>query len=460
MLKESCGVFGIYNHKDAGLLTYLGLYALQHRGQESAGIVTSDRKKIRIHKDLGLVSDVFNEEILKKLDGNIAIGHTRYSTTGSTNIKNVQPFLAEFDNFSLAVGHNGNLTNTLELHQALEKRGAIFQTTIDSEIILHLIAHSHEKSLEGRIIYCLKAIKGAFSLVLMTKDTLIGARDPYGFRPLVLGKLNNAYVLASETCALDLVRAKYVREVEPGEIIFIGKNGIKSIKPFNNKKRAFCIFEYIYFARPDSDIFGHSVYETRKRLGEQLAREFKVKADLVVPIPDSGNFAALGFAKKAKINYEPAIIRNHYIGRTFIEPEQYIRDVKVKLKLNPAKKIIKNKKVVLVEDSIVRGTTSKARIRAIKEAGAKAIHMAVSCPPIKFPCFYGIDFPTKKELIASHKSVEDIRQFLGLDSLKYLSLEGMLKSMPVAKNNFCTACFTGRYPTPLDPKISKFSLEK
>lgn len=459
MLKESCGVFGIYNHKDAGLLTYLGLYALQHRGQESAGIVTSNRKNIKIHKGLGLVSDCFNEDILRKLDGLISIGHTRYSTTGSSNIKNIQPFLAEIDNFSLAVGHNGNLTNTSQLHSALRKRGAIFQTTMDSEVILHLIAHANKKTLEERIVYCLRAIKGAYSLVMMTKNSLIGIRDPHGFRPLVLGKLGSSYVLASETCALDLVQARYIRDIEPGEIVFIDKKGLHSIKPFKKKKHSFCIFEYIYFARPDSNIFGHSVYETRKRLGEELARETKNKTDLVVPIPDSGNFAALGYAKIAKTQFEPAIIRNHYIGRTFIEPEQYIRDAKVKLKLNPAKSAIKNKKIMLVEDSIVRGTTSKARVRTIKLAGASKVHMAVSCPPIKYPCFYGIDFPTRKELIASNKTIEQIRRFLGLDSLTYLSLEGMLKSMPLKKDNFCTACFTGKYPTKVSTKVSKFCLE-
>lgn len=458
--REYCGLFGIYGHKDAARLAYLGLYALQHRGQESAGIVTSDEKEVRQFKGMGLVSDVFNDENMKSLKGHLAIGHVRYSTTGSSVIKNAQPFLAESANDSVAIGHNGNLVNAVELRTKLEKEGAIFQTTIDSEIILHLVARSRKHDLKDRLTDALSGIKGAYSLILLTKDQIIGIRDPNGFRPLCLGQINGSWVLASETCALDLVQARYVREVEPGEIVFINKSGIHSLSPFAGTRHSFCIFEYIYFARPDSNIFGHSVYLARKKLGAQLFKEHPVDADMVLPVPDSGNYAALGYAEASGIPFEMGIVRNHYVGRTFIQPSQHIRDFGVKIKLNPVKELLKGRRVAIIEDSIVRGTTSKARVKAIREAGAKEVHMRVSCPPLRHPCYYGIDFPTKEELIASSRTVEQIRDYIGLDSLGYLSLEGMLSAMPLPKKEFCTCCFTGEYPIPVNEKISKHSLEK
>lgn len=455
-----CGIFGIYSHKDASHLAYLGLYALQHRGEESAGITTLDGKKVYLHKAQGLVSDVFNEKIIRSLKGELAIGHVRYSTTGSSNIKNTQPFYVKSKIGEIVIAHNGNFTNALSLRRELENRGALFQTTMDSEIIAHLLAHSQKKEIKDVIIEALSRLEGAYSLVLMLNHVLIGARDTFGWRPLCLGKLDGAYVLASETCALDLISAQYIRDIEPGEILFIYKNKIESIKPFKVRQAAFCIFEYIYFARPDSNIFGHNVYLARKRLGEQLAREFPVKSDLVMPIPDSGTYAALGFAEKSKIPFEYGMIRNHYIGRTFIQPLQALRDFRVRVKLNPLKEVLKNKKVAIIEDSIVRGTTSRMRVRTLRQAGAKEVHMRISCPPLKYPCFYGIDFPTKKELVASKHSIDWIRDFIGADSLEYLSLEGLLNSMPLNKECFCTACFTGRYPVSPTMRLNKQVLEK
>lgn len=454
-----CGIFGIYGHKDAARLTYLGLYALQHRGEESAGIICYSGKKAKSFKGMGLVSEVFNEERIRTLRGNMAIGHVRYSTTGSSVSKNIQPFSVNHKKGYMAIAHNGNLVNTRELRREMEEKGSIFQTTMDSELIIHLIAKSEKKDIKQSVTEALSELEGAYSVVLTLKNTLVGARDSHGFRPLCIGKLNGAYILASETSALDLIQAQYVREVEPGEIVFIDNKGLRSIKPFPKKQHSFCIFEYIYFARPDSNIFGRNVYLTRKRLGKQLAKEYPVKADFIMPIPDSGNYAALGFAEESKIPYEIGMIRNHYIGRTFIQPSQFIRDFRVKVKLNPIKDVLKGKRIVIVEDSIVRGTTSRARVKTLREAGAKEVHMRVSCPPLVSPCFYGIDFPTKKELIASNRTVESIRGFIGLDSLKYLSLEGMLTSMLLPKKEFCTACFTGRYPTWLPKKMSKKMLE-
>lgn len=384
----------------------------------------------------------------------------RYSTTGSSNIKNTQPFYVKSKIGDIAIAHNGNLTNTLSLHRELENKGALFQTSMDSEIIAHLLAHSQEKDIKGAVIWTFSKLEGAYSLVLMLNDILIGARDAYGFRPLCLGKLDGAYVLASETCALDLIGAQYIRDIQPGEIVFIYKDKIESVTPFKNSVFAFCIFEYIYFARPDSNIFEHNVYMARKRLGAQLATEFPAEADLVMPIPDSGMFAALGFSEASKIPFEFGMIRNHYIGRTFIQPTQDLRDFRVRIKLNPLKEVLNNKRVAIIEDSIVRGTTSKMRVKTLRLAGAKAIHMRVSCPPLKFPCFYGIDFPTKKELVASKHDIAWIRDFIGADSLEYLSLEGMLKSMPCPKENFCTACFTGKYPINHACRLSKNILER
>jgi len=455
-----CGIFGIYPHKDAANLACLGLYALQHRGEESSGIITRNGKKVYLHKALGLVSDVFDEKIIRSLRGELAVGHVRYSTTGSSNLKNTQPFYVKSKIGDIAIAHNGNLTNTLDLHKELEDNGALFQTSMDSEIIAHLLAHSQKKDIKEAIIWSLSKVEGAYSLVLMLNDILIGARDIRGFRPLCLGKFDGVYILASETCALDLIGAQYIRDIKPGEIVFIHRDKIESVTPFKKTSCAFCIFEYIYFARPDSSIFEHNVYLTRKRLGAQLAAEFPAEADLVMPIPDSGTYAALGFSQSQKIPFEFGMIRNHYIGRTFIQPTQVLRDFRVRIKLNPLKEVLNGKKVVIVEDSIVRGTTSRMRVKTLRLAGAKELHMRVSCPPLKFPCFYGIDFPTKKELVASKHDIAWIRDFIGADSLEYLSLEGMLSSMPCPKENFCTACFTGKYPINHTSNLSKDILEK
>jgi amidophosphoribosyltransferase len=460
-----CGIFGISNNKDAARLTYLGLYALQHRGEESAGIVARNGKKVNQYKAMGLVGDVFTEKDIKSLRGDMAVGHVRYSTTGSSSLKNIQPFLVKHKKGHIAIAHNGNLTNTFALRNELECKGSIFQTTMDSEIIAHLLARSDNPRVEENLAGSLSELEGAYALVLMLDNLLIGARDPYGWRPLCIGKLNNSYVLASETCTLDLIQAKYIRDVEPGEVVIIDKDDLKSINIsqrglFPTAGRASCIFEYIYFARPDSNIFGHNVYNARKNLGRELAKECPAKdCDIVMPIPDSGNYAALGFSEASGIPYEVGMIRNHYVGRTFIQPSQFIRDFRVKVKLNPIKEVLKGKSVAIVEDSIVRGTTSRVRVKTIREAGARKVHMRVSCPPLKFPCFYGIDFPTKKELIASNHSIKWIKDFIGVDSLEYLSLEGMLRAMPLPRERFCAACFTGNYPTKIPKKLSKSILE-
>ncbi|MCK4326328.1 amidophosphoribosyltransferase [bacterium] len=454
-----CGIFGIYGHKDSAHLTYLGLYALQHRGQESAGIVVSDGKAVRSQKGMGLVTDVFSQEAFEKLPGHVSVGHVRYSTTGSSLSKNAQPFLVEYSHGSLAIAHNGNLVNARQLRDKLESSGSIFQSTMDSEIIAHLLARSKKKSLEERIIDSLSQIRGAYSLILLTENELIGVRDPYGFRPLCLGEVDGAYTIASESCALDLIQAKYLREIEPGEIVIINENGLHSIKPFPENRHSLCIFELIYFARPDSNIFGGNVHLTRRAQGRQLAKEHPAEAEAVMPIPDSGNSAALGFAEESGIPFEMGIIRNHYVGRTFIQPSPYIRDLGVKVKLNPVREVLRGKRIVVVEDSIVRGTTSRTRMKTLREAGAKEVHMRVSCPPLKYPCFYGIDFPTKEELIASSRTVDEIAKFLSLDSLGYLSLEGLFKAMPLPKRKFCAACFNGNYPIPPPKGIGKHTLE-
>ena len=455
-----CGIFGIIGHKDAARLTYLGLYALQHRGEESAGIVTYNGKKIYQHKGMGLVGDVFKEKVIKSLKGGLAVGHNRYSTTGSSIAKNIQPFLVSHRKAHIAIAHNGNLTNALSLRRQMEKKGSIFQTSMDSETIVHLLVKSGKKDYKEMVIEALSQLQGAYSVILLFDKLLIGARDPYGWRPLCIGKLDGAYVLASETCALDLIHAEYVREVEPGEIVFMDKNKLESIKPFKAERHSLCIFEYIYFARPDSNIFGKNVYLTRKQLGRQLAKEHPVDGDFIMPIPDSGNYAALGFSEESKIPLEIGMIRNHYVGRTFIQPSQHIRDFRVKVKLNPIRDVLNGRRAIIIEDSIVRGTTSRIRVRTLRDAGAKKIHMRVTCPPLRFPCFYGIDFPTKKELIASKRSVNWIKNFIGLDSLRFLSQEGMLNSMPLPKDEFCTACFDGDYPVIPCKKISKCMLEK
>jgi len=454
-----CGIFGMFDCKDAARMNYLGLYALQHRGEESTGIAVTNTKTIKSSRAMGLVCDTFDEKTIRSLKGNTAVGHVRYSTTGSSNLRNTQPFVVHHKMGDIAIAHNGNLTNTYTLRGTMEANGSIFQSTMDSEIIAHLITCSRAKGHKSRVISAIQRLEGAFSLVLLVDGLMVGARDPHGFRPLCLGKLGGSYVLASETCALDLVKAAYVRDIEPGEVVFIGKNKFESVKPMRPAKKAMCIFELIYFSRPDSNIFGTNVYETRKRLGVNMAKESKIDCDLVMPVPDSGVYAAIGYAQESGLPFEMGMIRNHYVGRTFIQPSQNTRDFRVRVKLNPIKDSLKGKRVVVIEDSIVRGTTSKARVKTLREAGAKEIHMCVSCPPIISPCFYGIDFPTKKELIANNRSIEWIRDYIGLDSLHYLSLDGMLDAMELPREDFCTACFTGKYPTKLPAKITKSMLE-
>ncbi len=444
---DECGVFGIYGHPDAANMTYLGLYALQHRGQESAGIVSTDGKKLYSEKAMGLVADIFTEERIKKLPGHAAIGHNRYSTTGDSISINIQPILVNFAMGRLAIAHNGNLVNAGILKAELEAYGSIFQSTMDSEVIIHLIAQSRMSNLHERIVDALQHVQGSYSLLLLAEDELIGLRDPHGFRPLVLGELGGAYVLASETCALDLIEATYIREIEPGEMVVINGSGIHSTFPFKRANSSHCIFEFIYFARPDSYVFGQNVYTTRKEFGRQLARETGIEADVVIPVPDSGVPAALGYAEEAGIPFGLGLIRNHYIGRTFIEPRQTIRHFGVKIKLNPVKDVLKGKRVVVVDDSIVRGTTSKKIIKMIRNAGAAEIHMRISSPPTMYPCYYGIDTPTRQELIASSHSIEEIRKYITADTLGYISLEGVRKVVdkPI---NYCVACFCGEYPVP------------
>lgn len=460
--KEFCGVFGIYGHPDAVHLTYLGLFALQHRGEESAGIVSSDGKKTYAHRGMGLVADVFDETSLSKLQGHMAIGHTRYSTTGSSLLKNAQPILVDYSRGALAVAHNGNLVNADMLRAEQEAHGSIFQTTVDSEIILHLMANPRYARREEALIDTLKRLRGAFTLVFLTDTEIIGVRDPNGFRPLCLGKMGEASILASESCALDLIGASFVREIEPGEVVFINEKGVRSVKPFGPSeiKPSYCIFEHVYFARPDSTLFGENVHRVRQNLGRQLAREHPVEADIVIPVPDSGNSAALGFSLESGIPFEFGMTRNHYIGRTFIQPTQAVRDFKVKVKFNPIRDVLKGKRVVLVDDSIIRGTTSKARVKSLLDMGAKEVHLRVSCPPSRNPCFYGIDFPTQKELIASTHSVEEIQKFLGVTSLGYLSLEGLLSAVKGPKEHYCTACFSGKYPVDFGGEGDKYSLER
>ena len=459
--KHYCGVFGIFGHPNAAELTYYGLYALQHRGQESAGIVTSDGKNFRQHKGMGLVSQIFNGDVLHDLVGNIAVGHTRYSTTGSSQLKNAQPLTVDCARGQIAIAHNGNLTNASKLRDELEARGSIFQTTVDSEIILHLLAQPDANGSKNPFVHTLRKIEGAYSLVIMTEKELIGARDPFGFRPLCIGKLGDAYVLASETCALDLIHAKFIRDVEPGEIVVINEQGLTSLQAFpEQERRAFCIFEYVYFARPDSNIANRNVYKVRVDMGRELAREFPIKADVVVPVPDSGNCAALGYSLESGIPFEMAFVRNHYVGRSFLQPSQLIRDFNVRVKLNLISELVKGKRVIVVDDSIVRGTTCKARVNNLKEAGAKEVHVLVSCPPHMNPCVYGIDFPDRSKLMAANHSLEEIRKYLNADSLYYLSQDGMVKATGLPKNSFCMACYDGNYPVPYDPAVDKHIIER
>lgn len=445
--REECGVFGVFDHPEAANLVYLGLYALQHRGQEGAGITSSDGKALFNEKGIGLVADIFSEKKLKRLPGYLAIGHNRYSTAGGGGIKNVQPIVANFSLGNLAIAHNGNLVNADSLRSKLEAAGSIFQSTSDSEVILHLLARSRAETFKGKVVDALTQVSGAYSLLLMREKELVAVRGPYGIRPLSLGMLDNAYVVASETCAFDLIGAKYIRDVMPGEMLVINAEGITSERILASNRRAFCVFEFIYFSRPDSHIFGwNNVNEVRKRFGRILAREAPVEADIVIPVPDSGVPAAIGYSEESGIPFDFGLIRNHYIGRTFIEPKQTIRHFGVKIKLNPVRNLLEGKRVVVVDDSIVRGTTSKKIVKMLREGGgAREVHMRVSSPPCVGPCFYGIDTPTRQELIATTHTVEEIRKYLTADTLAYVSLEGIRNAVPNSEQ-YCAACFDGNYP--------------
>ena len=468
-IKEECGVFGISNSEDASTLTALSLHALQHRGQEGCGIVSFDGKKYHLEKKLGLVGDNFNkEEVLKKIPGNYAIGHNRYSTTGDTALRNIQPFFADTHNGGIGISHNGNLTNAITLREKLVKEGAIFHTTSDTETIVQLIAKSKRNTTMDKIVDALFQIQGAYALVMLTQNILIGVRDPYGIRPLVIGKIKNSYVFASETCALDIIGAKYIRDVENGEIVFVENNKLNSIKPFPQKKIRPCVFEYIYFSRPDSILNNKCAYEYRKNFGLELAKETHVESDLVIPVPDSGVPAAIGYSQYTKKKFELGLIRNHYVGRTFIEPNQKIRGLGVKLKLSANKSSIKNKKIILIDDSLVRGTTCHKIVKMLYDSGAKEVHVRIACPEIKFPDFYGVDTPTKKELLAANKTVEEMCKYINAKSLKFLSIEGLYKAMGFAKRNeiypqLTDHYFTGDYPIkPIDEledsKVTQLSL--
>jgi len=477
--KDQCGVFGIYDSRpererrdgtgtgkrkiDVAQTTYLGLYALQHRGEESAGIAVSDGSKVLCHRGMGLVSQVFDDQTLDSMKGHIAIGHTRYSTAGGSTLANAQPILVNYKNGQLAMAHNGNLVNSEALHRELENTGSIFQTTTDTEIFFHLLARSSERTLEEGLRASLGAVRGAYSLVTLTKNKLIGIRDHLGFRPLCLGEIDGSYCLASETSAFDQIGAKFIREVEPGEMVVIDGRGIRSERAKSvNSRTAFCVFELIYFARPDSFIFGRSVSEVRKEMGRELAREFKksnIKADLVTPVPDAAIFAALGFAEESGIPYQMAIFRNHYVGRTFIHPDSAMRSSMVRLKQIPLRSMLEGKRVVVVDDTIVRGTTSRQLVKAIRRCGAKEVHLAICAPPTIGPCFYGIDTPTKAELIASSHTVEEIRKYVRADTLNYLSMEGLMQAVRSSGNEFCAACFSGRYPIEFDRSYDKDAAE-
>jgi amidophosphoribosyltransferase len=468
-LKEECGVFGISNSNDAAALTALGLHALQHRGQEGCGIVTFDGNKYYSEKRFGLVGDNFNKEkVLKSLPGNYAVGHNRYSTTGDNTLRNIQPFFADTNAGGIGVAHNGNLTNSITLRNKLVQDGAIFHTTSDTETIVQLIAKSKRNKTIDKVIDAIFQIQGGYALVMLTQNTLIGVRDPYGIRPLIIGKIKDSYVFASETCALDIIGAKYVRDVENGEVVYVEDNELKSIKPFPARKVRPCVFEYIYFARPDSLLNGKSAYEYRKNFGIELAKENKIDADIVVPVPDSGNAAALGFAQYLGINFELGLIRNHYVGRTFIEPSQKIRSLGVKLKLNANQSTIKDKNIILIDDSLVRGTTSHKIVKMLYDAGAKEVHVKIACPEIRYPDFYGVDTPTKKELLAANKTNDEICEYIGAQSLDFLSLEGMYRAMGFKKRDevypqLTDHYFTGEYPVkPIDElgddKITQLSL--
>jgi amidophosphoribosyltransferase len=458
-LKEYCGVVAVHNHPEASTVAYLGLHQLQHRGQESAGIVASDGARMHIHKAMGEVAEIFTEEVLGKLPGALAIGHTRYSTTGDSAVLNAQPIMVDCNKGLISLAHNGNLVNAYEIRARLEAQGSIFQTTSDTEVIVHLIAQSREQTLPEAICDALRRIEGAFSLVLMTRDRVFAVRDPRGFRPLSMGRIHNGagnerdtVVFASETCAFDLIGAVYERDVKPGEMVVVGPEGVSSRYFGSEMKQSSCIFEHVYFSRPDSTVFGRPVQTSREEMGRQLAIEAPAEADIVVPVPDSGVTAALGYAAQADLPFRFGLIRNHYVGRTFIEPEQRVRDFGVKLKLNPVRSILSGKRVVLIDDSIVRGTTSRKIVRMVRDAGAIAVHMRISCPPTISPCYYGVDTPEKSQLIAANKSIEEIRQYIGADSLSYLSLDGLRKACAEGeKTTYCTSCYTGIYPTEFVP---------
>ena len=443
--KDECGVFGIYGHTEASKLTYLGLYALQHRGQESAGIASADGQRVRLVRQMGYVNEIFDEATLKTLSGHAAIGHTRYSTAGESKLSNAQPILIDCVHGQVGICHNGNLVNATEVRDRLVRAGSIFQTNSDTEVVLHLYARSQAGSIEDAIVEAITQVTGAFSFALLTRDCLIAARDPHGFRPLALGRLGDAWAVTSETCALDLIGATYVRDVEPGEVLIIGPHGHRSIKPFPPAQLSHCIFEHVYFARPDSEVFGESVNEVRTNLGRQLARETGLDADVIVPIPDSGVCAAIGYSEESKIPMRMGLIRNHYVGRTFIEPAQSIRHFGVKVKLNPVKSILAGKRVVLIDDSLVRGTTSRKIVKMVRAAGATEVHLRISCPPTVSPCFYGVDTPRRRELIAATHSLEEIRKYVAADTIGYLSLGGLLSSVK-GKSAYCTSCYTGQYP--------------
>ncbi len=455
-IKEHCGIIGIYGHAEAAEMAYLGLYALQHRGQEGSGIVSADGKHVYAHRGQGLVNDVFSSpEVISALEGHIAIGHNRYSTTGTDQKTNVQPILVNSKDGPVAIGHNGNLINSHALREMLQQEGALFQTSTDTEIIVHLIARSKAPDFPSRVKDALNQVRGSYSLVMLTKNQLIVARDPHGFRPLALGKLDTAMVAASETCAMDLIGASYFRDVEPGELLVVGPDGMRSEKLEGASTRSHCIFEFIYFSRPDSRIFGEYVDKTRRKLGKLLSEEHPADADIVISVPDSSNTAALGFSRHSGLKFELGLIRNHYIGRTFIQPQQAIRNFNVKVKFNPVGGVLEGRRVVVVEDSIVRGTTLKILTQILRKAGAKEVHVRVTSPPICYPCFYGMDFPTRKELIASTKSVEEIRVHLGVDTLGYLSKAGMLSAVSEQARGYCTACFDGEYPVPVKTDFRK-----
>jgi amidophosphoribosyltransferase len=444
--KDECGVFGIFGHPEAANMTYLGLYALQHRGQESAGIAASDRHLVRLSRAMGYVADVFDSQTLSDLPGSLAVGHVRYSTAGESRVANAQPFLIDCAHGQMAICHNGNLVNASELKDELVRQGSIFQSTTDTEVVLHLYARSRKATVEDAVIDAVSQVQGAFSFVMMTRDRLIAVRDPHGFRPLAIGRLGDAYVVCSETCAMDLIGATFVRDVEPGEILVVSADGMRSIKPFPPAHLAQCVFEHVYFSRPDSYVFGKSVNEVRTDLGRMLAREQAVAADVVVPVPDSGVCAATGFADESKIPLRMGLIRNHYVGRTFIQPQSSIRHFGVKVKLNPVRSILNGKRVVLVDDSIVRGTTSRKIVKMVRAAGATEVHVRISCPPTISPCFYGVDTPRRSELIAATHTLGEITTYLNADSVGYLSHDGMLSVLGSERGQYCSSCYTGHYP--------------